>query len=89
MGKRLYEASSPPRDTPGGTCIKLESTGSRVLRDLGLPLDSPDVASAALPKVPGLQEPDANLFAIVLSHGHRDHWGLVIGFLEMNNPARC
>ena len=61
----------------GGTCIELESAGSRVLLDLGLPLNSPNVASAALPKVPGLQEPGASLLAIVLSHGHRDHWGLV------------
>ena len=43
----------------GGTSIELESAGSRVLLDFGLPLDSPDVASAALPTVPGLQEPDA------------------------------
>jgi ribonuclease J len=61
----------------GGTCIELESAGSRILLDLGLPLDSKDLESAALPSVSGLSEPDASLLAIILSHGHRDHWGLV------------
>jgi ribonuclease J len=61
----------------GGTCIELESAGSRILLDLGLPLDSKDLESASLPSVPGLSEPDASLLAIILSHGHRDHWGLV------------
>jgi ribonuclease J len=61
----------------GGTCIEMESAGSRILLDLGLPLDSNDLESAPLPNVPGLLEPDESLLAIVLSHGHRDHWGLV------------
>lgn len=61
----------------GGTCVEVESSGSRILLDLGLPLDSADLASAALPPVPGLIEPRQDLLAIVLSHGHRDHWGLV------------
>jgi ribonuclease J len=61
----------------GGTCIELESAGSRILLDLGLPLDSEDLESAPLPPVSGLSEPDASLLAIILSHGHRDHWGLV------------
>jgi ribonuclease J len=61
----------------GGTCIELEAAGSRILLDLGLPLDSKDLESASLPSVSGLSEPDASLLAIILSHGHRDHWGLV------------
>jgi len=47
------------------------------LLDLGLPLDAPDLAAAALPKVDGLEAPSPSLLAIILSHGHRDHWGLV------------
>jgi ribonuclease J len=53
----------------GGTCIELESAGSRILLDLGLPLDSNDLESAPLPSVSGLSEPDASLLAIILSHG--------------------
>jgi len=61
----------------GGTCIELESAGSRILLDLGLPLNATDLASTPLPGVDGLAEKSATLLAIVLSHGHRDHWGLV------------
>jgi ribonuclease J len=61
----------------GGTCIELESGGSRILLDLGLPLDAKDLASTPLPKIEGLAEGSSTLLAIVLSHGHRDHWGLI------------
>jgi ribonuclease J len=61
----------------GGTCIELESGGSRILLDLGLPLDAKDLASTPLPKIEGLTEGSLTLLAIVLSHGHRDHWGLI------------
>jgi ribonuclease J len=61
----------------GGTCIELACQGRRILLDLGLPLDAGDVDPITLlPSVPGLHEPDANLLALVLSHGHADHWGL-------------
>jgi ribonuclease J len=61
----------------GGTCIELESGGSRILLDLGLPLNATDLASTPLPGVDGLAEDSSSLLAIILSHGHRDHWGLV------------
>jgi ribonuclease J len=61
----------------GGTCVELESTGARILLDLGLPLDAEDLTSAPLPPISGLTEPDPSLIAIILSHGHRDHWGLL------------
>jgi ribonuclease J len=61
----------------GGTCIELESAGSRILLDLGLPLTAVDLASTPLPDVDGLRDGSASLLAIILSHGHRDHWGLV------------
>jgi ribonuclease J len=60
----------------GGTCIELESGGFRILLDLGLPLNAVDLASTPLPDVDGLLNGGADLLAIVLSHGHRDHWGL-------------
>jgi ribonuclease J len=61
----------------GGTCIELESAGSRILLDLGLPLDAKDLASTPLPKIEGLADGSSTLLAIILSHGHRDHWGLI------------
>lgn len=61
----------------GGTCIELESAGCRILLDLGLPLNAVDLPSTPLPDVDGLREGSASLLAIILSHGHRDHWGLV------------
>jgi ribonuclease J len=61
----------------GGTCIELESGGFRILLDLGLPLDAKDLASTPLPKIEGLAEGSSTLLAIILSHGHRDHWGLI------------
>ena len=61
----------------GGTCVELESSGQRILLDLGLPLNTKDVASIPLPAVAGLTKADPSLLAIILSHGHRDHWGLL------------
>jgi ribonuclease J len=62
----------------GGTCIELACQGKRILLDLGLPLDAGDTDPISLvPAVPGLNTPDASLLALVLSHGHSDHWGLV------------
>jgi ribonuclease J len=61
----------------GGTCVELEASGERILLDLGLPLNAVDLASTPLPAVTGLVSPDPSLRAIVISHGHRDHWGLL------------
>jgi ribonuclease J len=61
----------------GGTCVELESSGQRILLDLGLPLNAKDLASTPLPTVAGLTKADPSLLAVVLSHGHRDHWGLL------------
>lgn len=61
----------------GGTCIELACRGKRILLDLGLPLDAGDTEPVSLlPAVPGLNAPDDGLLALVLSHGHADHWGL-------------
>lgn len=61
----------------GGTCIELECDGQSILLDLGLPLDAGDIdPELFLPEIAGLQVADPNLLALVLSHGHIDHWGL-------------
>src|SRR3954452_9055538 len=61
----------------GGTCIELACHDKRILLDLGLPLNAGALDPAPLlPPVPGLSAPDPNLLALVISHGHADHWGL-------------
>jgi ribonuclease J len=61
----------------GGTCVELEAEGVRILLDLGLPLDASGVSDDLLPDVEGLRTEDPTLSAIVISHGHGDHWGLL------------
>jgi ribonuclease J len=59
----------------GGTCIELESGGARILLDLGLPLDGDPADETRHPAIDGLTG-GGDLLALVLSHGHVDHWGL-------------
>lgn len=61
----------------GGSCVELDAQGYRILLDLGLPLDAESVNADLLPNVSGLQARDSSLLGIVLSHGHRHHWGLI------------
>ena len=62
----------------GGSCVELSFADERILLDLGKPLDADGPDLALLPAVKGLTDgTDASLRAIVLSHGHVDHWGLV------------
>ncbi|MGJ0391152.1 MAG: MBL fold metallo-hydrolase [Methylocystis sp.] len=60
----------------GGTCVELEAQCQRIVLDLGLPLDAEKASEALLPDIPGLKFSEPALRAIVLSHGHVDHWGL-------------
>jgi len=59
----------------GGSCIELEAGGERLLLDLGLPLDGDPEDVSVHPTIDGLDGQDS-LRALVLSHGHLDHWGL-------------
>lgn len=59
----------------GGTCIELAAAGGRILLDLGLPLDGDADETELRPSIEGLAG-DGDLLALVLSHGHIDHWGL-------------
>ncbi len=61
----------------GGTCIELACGDARLLLDLGLPLDADDTApETLLPAVRGFRDGGPLPLALVLTHGHRDHWGL-------------
>ncbi|KQT79526.1 MBL fold metallo-hydrolase, partial [Methylobacterium sp. Leaf466] len=59
----------------GGSCVELEHEGSRLLLDFGLPLDGDPEDTSRHPVIDGLTG-GADLLALVLSHGHRDHIGL-------------
>lgn len=60
----------------GGSCVEIESNGQRILLDLGLPLDA-ELNETPLPDVSGLESLDESLLAIVISHAHLDHYGLI------------
>ena len=59
----------------GGTCIELAAQGARLLLDLGLPLDGDPEDTSRHPAIERL-DGTGDLLALVLSHGHVDHWGL-------------
>ncbi len=64
----------------GGTCIEIEADGKRLVLDVGLPLNAPDdeaTQDCLLPDVAGFRAPDASLLGVLVSHAHRDHYGLV------------
>jgi mRNA degradation ribonuclease J1/J2 len=75
--RKHHETRSHNPDFQQPARWKVVRSCSRILLDLGLPLDAKDLASTPLPKIEGLAEGSSTLLAIVLSHGHRDHWGLI------------
>lgn len=61
----------------GGSCVEIESSGKRLLIDIGLPLDAEANNRKYLPKVAGLDGGDPALLGILISHPHLDHFGLL------------
>lgn len=70
----------------GGNCLELRCDGQTVLIDLGAPLDGSMVTAESLPSAIGVVEPGPRPLGVFVSHGHRDHWGLV-PFLKTSVPV--
>jgi ribonuclease J len=56
----------------GGNCIEVESSGSRIVLDVGRPLSALRDEFIPLPDVTGLLEHDSSLLGLLISHGHQD-----------------
>src|SRR3712207_4391989 len=61
----------------GGSCVELESGGWRLVVDVGKPLSAGPREHVPLPAVPGLATGDPSIAALLISHPHLDHYGLV------------
>jgi ribonuclease J len=62
----------------GGSCVEVEAAGSRLVLDVGKPLTAGWGEHVPLPDVPGLADgDDPSLLAVLVSHPHLDHYGLV------------
>jgi len=60
----------------GGTCVEIESKSTRIVLDVGLPLDVTTPDEIPLHPILGFETPDASLLGVVISHPHQDHYGL-------------
>jgi ribonuclease J len=60
----------------GGSCVELAAAGERLIVDFGLPLDA-ELGDATAPSIEGVTAPGKTPVALLLSHGHPDHFGLV------------
>lgn len=88
IGKKIYEEWNPEKVDEwirlsflggarqvGRSCILLQTPNSKILLDCGI-----DVASQGSDKFPSFNVPEfdiANLDAVIISHAHLDHVGLV------------
>lgn len=70
----------------GGSCVEIESHGSRLLVDFGLPLDAEEDGAKYLPQIPGVNNTDHSLLAILISHAHLDHFGL-LAYMSQSIPT--
>ena len=64
----------------------VSDSGKRVVVDMGLPLDAESNGMKYLPSIPGLDGGDDSLLAVLISHPHLDHFGL-LGHISANIPV--
>jgi len=71
----------------GGSCVEVVADdGKRIVLDLGLPLDAESNDKKYLPNIAGLDGGDDSLLAVLISHPHLDHFGL-LGHISGNIPV--
>ena len=61
----------------GGSCVEVRYDGATILLDLGRPLWADRDEKVPLPPAIGLGEAGPKPLALLITHGHQDHWGLV------------
>lgn len=61
----------------GGSCVEVEAGDCRIVLDVGRPLGALRDDVIPLPDIAGFDAPDESLLALIISHGHQDHWGLI------------
>ena len=64
----------------GGSCVEIECEGKRLIIDVGTPLDienEEDIDESVLPDIKGIKESDSSIIGILISHPHKDHYGLI------------
>lgn len=61
----------------GGSAVEVKHGGKRIVLDLGLPLSAALGEDVPLPEIRGLTSRDDDLLAVVLTHSHPDHYGLI------------
>ncbi len=64
----------------GGNCVELEQDGQRIVLDVGIPIQSQLEHDIPLPSVAGFENSDPSLLAVLISHPHLDHYGLLLAF---------
>ena len=71
----------------GGSCVEVVADcGQRIILDLGLPLDAESNDKKYLPNIRGLDGGDDSLLAVLISHPHLDHFGL-LGHISGDIPV--
>lgn len=66
----------------GGSCVEIEHDGHALVLDVGRPLDAGPFDEVPIPDVRAFRYEDPSRVAVLLSHGHPDHYGLIPGIPE-------